>query len=84
MISAKEDLLPAIGCSENELAERLCVSRRPFREALGQLASDGLVVDIPHEGVFAQRRLPARDLEDIVDPARPAGGLRPSVSCSTT
>ena len=33
---------PGQWLQENELAERLCVSRSPIREALRQLASDGL------------------------------------------
>ena len=46
---------PGQWLQENELAERLCVSRSPIREALRQLASDGLVVEIPNKGVCLAR-----------------------------
>ena len=57
---------PGQWLQENELAERLCVSRSPIREALRQLASDGLVVEIPNKGVFV-KEFTARDIEEIFD-----------------
>ena len=39
---------------EKELAERLQVSRSPVREALRQLAADGLAVEIPNKGMFVR------------------------------
>ena len=57
---------PGQWLQENELAEHLCVSRSPIREALRQLASDGLVVEIPNKGVFV-KEFTARDIEEIFD-----------------
>lgn len=51
---------------ENELATRLKVSRSPVREALRQLASDGLVLEFPNKGVFVKELTP-KDIEDIFD-----------------
>lgn len=51
---------------ENDLATRLNVSRSPVREALRQLASDGLVLEIPNKGVFV-RELTPKDIDDIFE-----------------
>ncbi|MDL2210651.1 GntR family transcriptional regulator [Desulfovibrio sp. OttesenSCG-928-O18] len=51
---------------ENELATRLKVSRSPVREALRQLASDGLVLELPNKGVFVKELTP-EDIEDIFE-----------------
>lgn len=51
---------------ENELATRLKVSRSPVREALRQLASDGLVLELPNKGVFVKEFKP-EDIEDIFE-----------------
>ena len=69
---------PGQWLQENELAERLCVSRSPIREALRQLASDGLVVEIPNKGVFV-KEFTARDIEEIFDrlPERDGAAARP-------
>lgn len=57
---------PGQWLQETELAEHLCVSRSPIREALRQLAADGLVVEIPNKGVFV-KEFTARDIEEIFD-----------------
>lgn len=67
----KEDICagrftPGQWLQENELAEKLCVSRSPIREALRQLASDGLVVEIPNKGVFV-KEFTRKDIEEIYD-----------------
>lgn len=51
---------------ENELATRLNVSRSPVREALRQLASDGLVLELPNKGVFVKELTP-KDIDDIFE-----------------
>ena len=51
---------------ENELATRLNVSRSPVREALRQLASDGLVLELPNKGVFVKELTP-EDIENIFE-----------------
>jgi DNA-binding GntR family transcriptional regulator len=49
---------------EPKLAERLGVSRGPVREALQRLVQEGLLVTIPHRGVFVVE-LGAGDVADI-------------------
>src|SRR5690606_17851274 len=44
------ELQPGARLRENELAERLGISRTPVREAIRQLESDGLVVHLPRQG----------------------------------
>ena len=58
------------------------MSRSPIREALRQLASDGLVVEIPNKGVFV-KEFTARDIEEILTCAF-CWKITPSASCSTT
>ncbi len=57
---------PGKWLQENELANELNVSRSPVREALRQLASDGLVINVPNKGVFVKEITP-KDIEDIFD-----------------
>jgi len=49
---------------QSELAEQLGVSRTPIREALYELASDGLVVLLPHKGASVAD-FSLEDLKDI-------------------
>lgn len=57
---------PGQWLQENELAAQFSVSRSPVREALRQLASDGLVIEVPNKGVFV-REFSATDIEEIFD-----------------
>ncbi|HYH39797.1 MAG TPA: GntR family transcriptional regulator [Azospirillum sp.] len=43
-------MAPGSRVRENEIAERLGISRTPVREALRRLESEGLVVHAPHQG----------------------------------
>lgn len=45
-------LLPGTALSEQTLSERLGVSRAPVRDALRQLASEGLVLVVPQRGTY--------------------------------
>lgn len=49
---------------ETELAERFGVSRGPIRDALRELAREGLAIDLPRRGTFVSS-LTERDLEDV-------------------
>lgn len=62
----KGNYSPGKWLQEKELANEFKVSRSPVREALRQLASDGLVIEIPHKGVFVKKITP-KDIEDIFD-----------------
>ncbi|MEG0541409.1 MAG: GntR family transcriptional regulator [Angelakisella sp.] len=58
--------LPGQWLQEKELADHLQVSRSPIREALRQLAGDGLVVEQPNKGVFV-KAFTLREIEEIFD-----------------
>lgn len=57
---------PGFWLQEKELAEALGVSRSPVREALRQLVSDGLVIEVPNKGVFV-KEFTVRDIDEIFD-----------------
>ena len=57
---------PGQWLQEKELAEQFSVSRSPVREALKQLAADGLVIEVPNKGVFIREFTP-KDIEEIFD-----------------
>lgn len=57
---------PGIRLQEVELAENLNVSRSPVREALRQLAADGLLLEIPNKGVYI-KEFTVKDIEEIYD-----------------
>lgn len=57
-------LAPGSKLVEARLAETLAVSRGPLREAIRQLAEEGLVEHIPYRGAYV-RRLTTRDLEEM-------------------
>ncbi|HEY6058192.1 MAG TPA: GntR family transcriptional regulator [Candidatus Limnocylindrales bacterium] len=61
---SKGRLAPGTRLVEGELADRFGVSRGPVREALRDLARSGLVVGLPHRGVFVCTPSDA-DLEEI-------------------
>jgi DNA-binding GntR family transcriptional regulator len=58
------DLAPGTKLGETELAEEFGVSRGPVREALRELARDGLAVDLPRRGTFVTEPT-AADLEEL-------------------
>lgn len=57
------ELLPGTPMPENELSQRLKVSRTPYREALRILESEGLVEKLPHRGA----RVTQIGLDMVVD-----------------
>lgn len=57
------DLAPGTPISEAERAESLGISRTPVREAMQQLAQDGLIEVFPKRGTFVAR-LSARDVRE--------------------
>jgi DNA-binding GntR family transcriptional regulator len=58
------DLEPGTKLGETELAEEFGVSRGPVREALRELAREGLAVDLPRRGTFVTKPT-AADLEEL-------------------
>jgi DNA-binding GntR family transcriptional regulator len=57
---AGERLYPAL------LAREIGVSQVPVREAIGQLQSEGLIVHMPHRGIFV-KQLERRELMDLME-----------------
>ncbi len=57
---ASQELEPGERLLEVDLARRLGVSRSPVREALAQLALEGLVESVPYRGTFVRRLDPSR------------------------
>lgn len=57
---------PGTRLQEVELAEALHVSRSPVREALRQLVSDGLLIEVPNKGVYV-KEFTVKDIEEIFD-----------------
>lgn len=57
------DLAPGTPISEAERAEALGISRTPVREAMQQLAQEGLIEVFPKRGTFVAR-LSARDVRE--------------------
>src|SRR5439155_2242489 len=58
------DLAPGSKLVETELAERFGTSRGPVREAIRELAREGLVVELPRRGTVVTT-LTARDLAEV-------------------
>jgi len=58
------ELLPGQQIRQENMAERMGVSRLPIREALRQLTSDGLVSHVPNVG-FAVARLSQAEFDQI-------------------
>ncbi len=50
--------------TEADLAKRFAVSRGPLREAMGQLAAEGLIVSVPYTGTRVVK-LSSRDVREI-------------------
>jgi DNA-binding GntR family transcriptional regulator len=48
-------LLPGDALDERELAARFGVSRTPVREAITQLAAQGLITTAPRQGILVAR-----------------------------
>ena len=60
---ATGQLLPGTHLDETELAQRYGVSRTPIREAISQLAGEGLVLQRPRRGAVVANLSPQRLLE---------------------
>ena len=67
---------PGTRLQEVDLAENLNVSRSPVREALRQLAADGLLLEIPNKGVYV-KEFTAKDLgvSSVAVDSRMTGGI---------
>ncbi|QDT63881.1 GntR family transcriptional regulator [Calycomorphotria hydatis] len=59
----RNELLPDTRLSENKIAKELGISRTPVREAIGLLANEGVLYQLPSRGTFVAR--PSR--QQLVD-----------------
>lgn len=61
-----QEYQPGARLVDQDIAERLSVSRTPVREALNRLAAEGLVLSIPRRGVFVTE-LSEKDIKEIYE-----------------
>lgn len=61
-----QELPPGMRIVDQEIADRLRVSRTPVREAINRLASEGLIVALPRRGVFVME-LSEKDIKEIYE-----------------
>ncbi len=78
---------PGFQATEQEIADRLAMSRTPVREAMMRLQAEGLVAVVPRHGLYV---LPvsSKDMQEIYEiltslEATAAGVLRESSTAST-
>lgn len=74
------ELGPATHLRENELAERMQISRTPLRDALRQLEAEALVERIPSVGVFVAP-MTADDADDVYQVKGALQGLAVELAC---
>lgn len=60
-----QEVLPGMRLREEELAERLGVSRTPVREAINRLHQEGIVVVIPRRGAYVARLTREEIIENL-------------------
>ena len=68
------ELPPGSLLDERELSERLSVSRTPFREALGTLATEGLIETKPYRGTIVRDFSP-KQINDLYEVRKSLEGL---------
>ncbi len=68
------EMAPGESLTENEVANRLNMSRTPVREALHRLEQDGLVEIKPRVGAFV-RSITMKDLQEIFEVREAAEGM---------
>ena len=61
-----QEYQPGARLVDQEIADRLCVSRTPVREAINRLAAEGLVLVLPRRGVFVME-LSEKDIKEIYE-----------------
>lgn len=62
----KEDLKPGERLMEQQLAQKLGVSRTPIREAIRMLEQEGLAITTPRKGAEVAR-MTLKDMEDVLE-----------------
>lgn len=61
-----QEFEPGSRLVDQEIADRLRVSRTPVREAINRLAAEGLIMAVPRRGVFVME-LSERDIKEIYE-----------------
>ncbi len=61
-----QEILPGMRLREEELAEKLGVSRTPIREAINRLHQEGMVVIIPRRGAYVARLTREEIIENLL------------------
>lgn len=74
------DLVPGEKVNENSISEKLNISRTPVREALIQLASEGLLENVPRKG-FVIKHLNVEEAKETYLIIGVLDGLAASLAC---
>lgn len=74
------NLLPDEKINENAISQELSISRTPVREALIQLASEGILDNVPRKG-FVVKRLSEKDATELYIIIGVLDGLSAKLSC---
>lgn len=78
----KGDFQPGERLMENQLAERLGVSRTPVREAIRKLELEGLVVMVPRKGAEVAS-ITEKDIRDVLEVRATLEGLAAKLACES-
>ncbi|MBQ6622347.1 MAG: GntR family transcriptional regulator [Mogibacterium sp.] len=73
------EIVPQTRLMEIDLAEKMNVSRTPIREAIRELAADGLVTIEPRRGAYVSR-ISIKDLLDVFEVREDLEGLAASLA----
>lgn len=76
----KGKILPNQRISENEISQALDISRTPVREALIQLACEGVLENIPRKG-FLVRTLDPENLKELYEVIGTMDGFAAKLAC---
>ena len=74
------DFQPGERLMENQLAERMGVSRTPIREAIRKLELEGLVVMVPRKGAEVAN-ITEKDIKDVLEVRATLEGLAIRLAC---
>lgn len=76
----KNNLLPDEKINENKICQELSISRTPVREALIQLASEGVLENVPRRG-FVLKTLSSGEVEELYEVVGLLDGYSAELAC---
>lgn len=78
---SKGSLIPGEKINENEICQELSISRTPVREALIQLASEGVLENVPRKG-FIIKEMKEGEARQLYEVIGTLDGLAAQMACS--